>query len=246
MEQVQPIIEKAQLKDIPFLVKCIIDAERAHTGKGFWDCMLPEDLQDKLPKILAYMVENDNNAFFQYSRFSVIRDENTGNAVSGLCAFMFPEFSLDKLKPGLYKALDVILNNGENTKVYTETDFDGFYENINFVGSGFPDNCGPYYVANTWLLESVYTESSHRGRGYMGKLLNHVIEQGKQTSQALKLIPDSIPCKECVICVAIGNDPAVSVYKRVGFEMVGSGNSELCMNNLGSPGFHVLHKTIET
>ena len=79
------------------------------------------------------------------------------------------------------------------------------------------------------MVEAVYTAPPSRGRGYGEKVLRAAVERGREYGQ-----------DKCWITCAVGNTPAHRLYERIGFGLIGAGNSKLCLEKIGTPGFEVL------
>jgi len=199
-------IDAAVVSDIPFLVKAIIAAERAHTGKGYWDFYFPLDVpnrDEKVVELLSLLFEHEESVFFHYSRFFVIRDEASGAPVASILGCMYPAYSLSSMKPAVFRRTIEVLNRSRaaGEQACTEEECENYWNNITDVIFGaFPD--GPeldgQYEADTWVIECVYTEPSHRGRGYSARLMEHIYEVGRKRALEQKTIPGSPPCEKTV------------------------------------------------
>ena len=211
-------IEKAQLKDSHLLGIAIRDAERGHTGKGIWDVLISSDQMD-IALILEHACINDANSFFHISRFLVAREKSTGELLATACGFIYPNCSIEKNKFGISKAISTLYG-------LNEEEIDLAWKRLNFLDECFPD----VDYNNSWMVEAVYTMPSHRGKGLAAKVIEAVLEEGRTHTD----------CKKALITCAIGNNAALHLYLRLGFEIVGQGESRKAVEELGHPGFYVL------
>lgn len=131
----KPVVEKARVEDAAFIGICARNAERAHTGRGFYDCMLngtPHDGVDIAP-VLAHAAANAPASIIHYSKFRVIRNED-GVPVAGLCGFMYPEAGLGSSKPGINAAIVDCLSFKGGLEAAAKC-----WENVKWLGEGFPE-----------------------------------------------------------------------------------------------------------
>lgn len=198
-------IEAAIISDIPFLVTAIIAAERAHTGKGYWDFYFPLDMpnrDEKLKEMLSLVFEHEESAFFHYSHFFVVREPEHGAPVASILGCMYPAYSLSNMKPAVFKRTMEVLNRDRPaTEACTEADCEKFWDNItDIIFGAFPE--GPevddQYAPDTWVIECVYTDPAHRGRGYSARLMEHIFEVGRTRALEQKALPGAAPCDKTV------------------------------------------------
>ena len=217
-----------------FLAHAILLAERCHTGRGIWDeyysrhslggdketggsDAADRDTADALT-CLQYCVENTEDALYYFNRFIVVRNVN-GNPVSCACGFKYPEASMGNALKGLRKANEELLQ-------WTREESDEAESRLSFLGESFPDGID---FTGKWMIEAVYTHSSERGKGLAQRVMKHVLQLGRDAG-----------CDEALITCAVGNDPAFRLYTKLGFEPLGCGNSQECMQRIHSQGFYVL------
>jgi GNAT superfamily N-acetyltransferase len=221
MESIQ--IQPAVVSDIPFLAKCVVLAERAHTGKGIWDVLCPE--YDVILKAFQHTLEHNPESHVHYSRFFVARDMETGEPVAAACGFPYPECGLGSTRPGLLAALKsagYINTVEEGETIWTER--------FAFLDESFPANVD---YNGTWMVEAVFTDPAYRGKGLALKIIQQVLAVGSKAG-----------ISRALISCAVGNNAALSVYQRMGFTLAGEGNSSDCLQKLGSSGFYILCKEL--
>eukprot|EP01031_Cornospumella_fuschlensis_P031143 gene31143-37639_t len=216
-------IEKAVPSDLPFLGIAVFEAERAHTGRGIWDVALSRYSRDEVIEFLKEACANDTDSHFHVSRFLVARD-SSGNPVAAACGFFYPECGLFKSFPGISQAIS---NQYPNTN---SEDASKLWDSLSFLDEAFPD----VEYNDSWMIEAVYTDPAHRGQKLAQHILQAVIEEGVAKGH-----------KRMLISCAVGNDAALHSYKKVGFELLGTGHSEECLAGLGSSGYHVLQKSVK-
>lgn len=228
----QFLIRKAEPADGVFLSIGVREAERCHAGVGIYDALLakkaenitPEDRagEDDVSRYLKHSVLNDPAAHIYYGRFLVAVDSESGKLAGCTCSFPYPECGLSKSIPGFTKGIVSSLN-------YTTEETEKFFDRWNFLDSAFPD----VEYNNTWMLESVFVDPAFRKLGLGELLLTSVMEnmrkQHTETEQ-----------RRFLITCAVGNEPAKRLYERVGFHVVGNGDSEACMQTINCRGFYVL------
>ena len=88
-----------------------------------------------------------------------------------------------------------------------------------FDTTGYPNADG------LWIVEWVATRAEFRGRGLIRRLLDEILQLGRD--QAFR---------RAQIGYMLGNDPAVRAYAKVGFEWVEDHRSRLFEAALGCPG----------
>jgi GNAT superfamily N-acetyltransferase len=215
----QFIVDKAALKDSAFLGIAARNAERAHTGRGLWD-VLGGDTFD-IASVLEHACLNDAKSHLHISRFFVVRDTSAADVVACGCGYIYPDCSIEKSKPGINTALATLYG-------HTERNISEAWERLSFLDACFPD----FEYDGSWMVEAVYTSPDHRGKGLATLVVQAVLDEGRINSG----------CRKALITCAIGNEAAKRVYERLGFEVVGKGESRDALLALGSPGFYLLCK----
>lgn len=215
-------IERAIPSDLAFLGTAIFEAERAHTGRGIWDVALSQFTKERVIEFLQRACAEDLNSHFHISRFLVARDDS-GAPAAAACGFFYPECSLFKSLPGISEAITSMEPN------ITLEDASKLWKSLSFLDEAFPD----VEYNNSWMIEAVYTDPAHRGQRLAQHILQAVIEDGLAKGH-----------QRVLISCAVGNYAAMHSYQKVGFELLGTGHSEECLQGLGSSGYHVLLKNV--
>jgi len=221
------VLDRAQVDDVPFLSICVRDAERAHTGRGIWDTLVPpRPIPFDITTTLAAVCANDEKSHFHYRKFTVVRERETGKPVAAACGFVYPTNSLSMTLEGLRDAFvkDGIYSNKEEGDLYLKK--------LNeFLDGSFPSDID---YDNSWLVEAVYTSPEVRGKKLASQLVNRLFEEGRSLGTAV--------AKRCLISCAVGNTAAYKLYASLGFYDLGKGENQGCLNAIGSPGFHMFSK----
>lgn len=226
------VLSRATIEDVPFLAVCIRDAERAHTGRGIWDTLIPPTCPPDfdIKNTLALVCSTYERSHFHVSRFMCIRERESGRPVAAACGFVYPQNSLSMTLEGLSDALfkEGIYKDKEEADLYLN--------NLNsFLEGSFPDDID---YDNSWLIEAVYTSPEVRGKKLASKLVNALYEDGKTTSFGA---PPHV-VRKCLISCAVGNTAAYRCYAGLGFVDLGKAETQACMDAIGSPGFHIFCK----
>jgi GNAT superfamily N-acetyltransferase len=206
-----------------FFGLAIRDAERAHTGVGLWDCAF-KDFDDQARKdILAETCWNEPSTNFYKEKMTIVREKTSNRPVAAACGFCYPDYSLTKSKPAMSRSIMKLFPQ------FSEEESIKVWKNLDFLDDCFPD----YDYDNSWMVECVYTDPNHRGKGIATKLVSHILEKGK-----------SLGYNKALITCAIGNEGARHVYEKCGFYVVGQGENSEAMEKIGSPGFYLLRSDL--
>jgi len=222
-------------------------AERAHVGYGIWDVVFGDEVAGGAaarpsevaearrkaaaaaePDALACLEETiaeDEASPFHYSRFVVVRDVHKSDtpAVAAACGFLYPGTQLKTAVAGLADALERRRRGGGKRLR------DGF-SRLSFLGEAFPDNpaVDKLFGNEAWMIEAVFVAKDYRRRGLGELVTTGAAARGNATGVSV-----------CGINVAVGNG-ALRVYERMGFDLIGTGDSDACEGRIGVRGFHVL------
>jgi len=93
--------------------------------------------------------------------------------------------------------------------------------------------CLPEEIDGAWVIDSVATLPEHRGKSVAEKLLNQILEIGKDQGYL-----------KAQVNMYIGNEPALNLYGKLGFEIVDETRDEYFEQNIGSPGMLSLAKEL--
>mmetsp|Transcript_9098 Transcript_9098/g.13695 ORF Transcript_9098/g.13695 Transcript_9098/m.13695 type:complete len:223 (-) Transcript_9098:304-972(-) len=216
-------VRNATVQDCDFIGLAIRDAERAHTGHGIWDVYVNGCQVDNIAaKALAHVAKYGEKSIYHYTRFFVVENEE-GQPVASACGYPYPVCSFLETMAAMGEAMRHLAD-------WTDSDVLLAKERLEFMADSFPQDLD---WGSRWMVEGVYTSPSYRGRGLGELALRAAVEAGREKD-----------LNSCWITCAVGNDGACRLYERVGFKVIGEGNSEQCMAVLATPGFKVLGKKL--
>ena len=93
--------------------------------------------------------------------------------------------------------------------------------------------CLPKEIEGAWVIDSVAVLPEHRGKGVAEMLLNKILERGKRQGHL-----------QAQINMYIGNEPALNLYRKFGFEIIEEKRDKYFEENIGSPGMLSLVKDL--
>lgn len=207
-----------------FLGRAIRDAERAHTGKGIWDIALMGCNDDEVQDVLGEASVSDPASHFHLSRMSIVVHKPTGTPVASAGGFHFPTCRVRNSQAGITAAL---LKLHPEKCSLPAAEAHRIWDRISFLDDSFPD----YDYDDTWMIDAVYTDPNHRGKGLAEAVVSHVLTKGKEEGY-----------KRSLITCGVGNEKARRVYERCGYKLVGQGESAECFDAIGYVGFYLLEK----
>lgn len=231
------IIRQAVPADSEFISIGIREAERCNVGIGIYDVLIGQTFKsiestdrecpDAASRYLEYASLNDSNSHIYVNNFLVVVEESSGHLAACCCNFPYPEFKLSTSIVGFELALKEVLG-------YSEEQAKKAFDNWSFLDASFPD----VEYDHSWMMEAVYVAPRFRGQG-----LAHMIVKANMDAQCGRksLVTDSSePDRRYLITCAVGNDAAKAVYEKLGFKVIGQGNSEECQKAIHCAGFYVL------
>ena len=211
-------IRDARPQDASFLAKSILIAGRAHVKRGIWEVILGGTEEETL-RFLQQLSITQIPHLFHYSYY-LIAEEN----VSG------PIGSLGGYDPSIagYPALQQAI-----PEVVRKLGLPGQVSNISEEAKKLLA-CLPKGVDGAWVIDSVATLPEHRRRGVSEKLLHRILEIGKRQGYS-----------KAQVNMYIGNEPALRLYRKLGFELVEEIFDEYFEKSIGSPGMLSLVKDLD-
>jgi ribosomal protein S18 acetylase RimI-like enzyme len=211
-------IRHAYPDDASFLATSALIAGRAHVHKGIWEVILggsEEECLDFLHHISVTTVPH----LFHYSCY-FIAEYAKDRPVGSLGGY-------DSKQLG-HQALQLAL--GEVVK------------KLNLTPQAFQEAeersskmliCLPKEIDGAWVIDSVATLPQYRKKGIAEKLMEHVLHEGKERGYTMAQIN-----------MYIGNEPALNLYKKMGFEVIEEKRDEYFERTIGSPGMLSLARTL--
>lgn len=211
-------IRSATPDDAPLLAKSILIAGRAHVKKGIWEIVIGGTEKECL-NFLQHITITKIPHLFHYSHYLVAEEEDGApmGSLGGYNPISHGYEALSQAIPEVVKKLKL---------------------NTNFAQS--PEKrsskilaCIPKSVAGAWVIDSVTTFREHRGKGVAGKLLSEILKKGKSQGHSL-----------AQVSMYIGNEPALQLYYKFGFEIFEEIRDQYFEENIGSAGMLSLVKKL--
>jgi ribosomal protein S18 acetylase RimI-like enzyme len=201
-------IRNARTNDAVFLAWLILTAGRAHVKRGIWEVVLNQSENDCLC-FLKLLTVTDTPHLFHYSCYLIAEVEE--GPVSGLGGY-------DPDIQGYSRLLEAL------PKVYEKL---GKFSTKEVVGRKPPKitTCIPPSVEGTWVIDSVATLPAFRRKGIVDRLLDNVLDVGRERGY-----------RQAQISIYIGNTPAQRAYEKHGFRMLDEWRDPYFEKEIGSPG----------
>ena len=201
-------IRSARNDDAAFLAWLILTAGRAHVKRGIWEVILGES-ENKCLAFLELLAITETPHLFHYSCYLVA--ELGSQPVAGLGGY-------DPRVLG-YPALRRALPEGFKKM--------GLYGLGETIGDRPPRilECIPDAVEGAWIIDSVATLPEFRRKGIVNRLLEEIIEKGRQKGFGRSQIN-----------LYIGNTLAQQAYEKHGFKILDEKRDPYFEEVIGSPG----------
>jgi GNAT superfamily N-acetyltransferase len=203
-------IRRAKNEDAEFLAWAMLAASRAHLPIGVWDLLIGLDEAGCLD-YLSRLAVAEPVSLCHFESFLVA--EVDGRVEAALSTFAIHE--------GGWATVGQAMGNVQHELGWTQADLDASHKRVAPVWACFlPD------VGADWGIENIATRPGSRGQGLCGLLLKQALDDGRQHG-----------CRLAHITTFIGNDDALSVYKRAGFEFSDEKRCAGMEIVLNTPGF---------
>jgi len=186
-------IIEAKPAHAPFIAWVTLTAFRSQLERGFWDFMLEGDEAYKL-RYLEALVQTEQLHWVHYSAFIVAEVDR--RPASALCGYFEHELGGPTLR-----AAGIEANQATGrTEAEAAAGFDRAKSIMNVL---------PEHPPGAWIVENVATLPEFRRRGLVDRLMEEILERGRQRGATV-----------ADISVFIGNDPAQRAYEKCGFRAV--------------------------
>jgi ribosomal protein S18 acetylase RimI-like enzyme len=201
-------IRQARRDDADFLARTILLAGRAHVEKGIWDVILGGTDEENLA-FLGVITVTGPPHLFHYSFYQVAEIE--GKRAAALGGYDPRTAGYPVLREAMPEALR---KSGRGS-----------------LDPGAPERMGrvlpciPESLAGAWVIDSVATLPEYRGLGLAGRLLESILERGRDLGFEL-----------AELSIYIGNTPAQRLYEKHGFQIIDEKRCPDFERELGSPG----------
>jgi ribosomal protein S18 acetylase RimI-like enzyme len=188
------IVRKAQSTDIPFLITCIIEADKSNTKKSSY-CSLLNISEDKISDLLNEIFELELDGFeFCVSSFCVLE---INNQLVGACASWI-EFENDI--PSWQTRM---------LSIRETSDPDSFSHLLSM--NDIAANLIPQRTAHALQIESVYIIPEYRGKGLFKIMLEFHVQNSISRIPKLNSIQ---------MVVYDNNIQALKAYSKLGFSIL--------------------------
>ena len=211
-------IRYARPDDASFLAKAAIIAGRAHVRKGIWEVILGETEEYSLD-FLEHVSVTTIPHLFHYSCYFIAEYPEDG-AVGSLGGYDPKQLGYQALQRAIPEVIAKL-----NLPPHA---FQGAEERSSKILV-----CLPEEIEGAWVIDSVATLPQYRKRGIAETLLEHVLHEGKERGYHIAQIN-----------MYIGNEPALSLYKKMGFDVIEEKREDYFERTIGSPGMLSLARPI--
>lgn len=201
-------IRSARIDDAAFLAWVILTAGRAHVKRGIWEVILSEPEHHCLA-FLRLLAVTEVPHLFHHSCY--VLAEADGRPVAGLGGYDPEVLGY----PALQRALPEVLKERGMSSA-NET-----------MRAGPPRilECIPPTVEGAWIIDSVATAPEFRRKGIISKLLEEILERGRQRG-----------FRRAQVNIYIGNEVAQRAYEKQGFKILDEKRDPYFESHIGSPG----------
>ena len=203
-------IRNGHRDDAPFLARSILIAGRAHVKKGIWEVILglPEE---QCFRFLQNIAVTGPPHLFHYSCYFIaeIPENIPAGSLGGYNPKLMGYQALQQAIPAVYKKLQL------PEKISCDAN-----ERAARIMA-----CLPKEIDNAWVVDSVATMTEYRGNGIAESLLRKVLDEGKKQGHKLSQVN-----------MYIGNEPALHLYQKIGFEIIEEKRDRYFEEKIGSPG----------
>jgi ribosomal protein S18 acetylase RimI-like enzyme len=209
-------VRPARADDAAFVAWVCLTAARSHVERSVWDLMVPDETQCLV--FLEHLASSSSRSYCHHSMFTLV--EVDGRPVAGMCAYDPDEAGMPVLLDAVVEAFvalgwdaDQILGAQERAAP------------VMTCASEEPPGC--------WIIECVATAPQMRGRGLIRRLLEHMIDRGRQKGY-----------DRAQISVLIDNVAAERAYQGVGFKMIDEKRHDDFQAAFGCPGIRRLGREL--
>ena len=203
------VLRDATAADGDLIAWVQVEASRSGMPLGFWDLALPGPDEPRL-RLIAEIATTGREHFAHVSGFLVA--ELDGEPVGALSGY-----APAKKKLGYFAgALDGALERGGWSEAHRR---------LLFLRINPAEACFSESPDDRWIIEWVALRPHARGKGVAAKLLDAILQRGRDDS-----------FKKAQITYLIGNTPAKRAYERAGFFAVDEKRAPAFEAIFGAPG----------
>jgi len=203
-------IREARPQDVSFLARSILIAGRAHVTRGIWEIILGGTEEETLHFLQSLSITQIPH-LFHYSYY-LIAEEKPFDPVGSLGGY-------DPNIAG-YRALQQAI-----PEVVRKLNLPAQVSTVSGERANKILACLPKQIDGAWVIDSVATLPDHRRKGVSERLLRAILEKGKTQGYS-----------RAQVNMYVGNEPALKLYRKFGFEIVEEKLDEYFEKSIGSPG----------
>lgn len=211
------VLVEARPEHAAFIAWVTLTAFRSHLERGFWDFMLDSDEAYRL-RYLEALATTEQRHWVHYSTFMVA--EVDGRPASALCGYIDEEIGRPTLRMA---GMEANVKTGR-----TEEEAAAGFERAKSIMNVLPE-----HPPGAWIVENVATLPEFRRRGLADRLMERILERGRERGATV-----------ADISVFIGNDPAQRAYEKAGFEAVAEKRDGEFESVYRTPGTRTLRRAI--
>ncbi|MBS3918152.1 MAG: GNAT family N-acetyltransferase [Deltaproteobacteria bacterium] len=201
-------IRPARPDDAPILAWVMLISGRAHVQRGIWEVILGGTEEECLT-FLQQLTISKTPHLFHHSCFLIA--EVNGHPVAGLGGYDLKVLGYPALRQAVVEVSQKMGFSGRG---------EGAMKRSERVLC-----CIPEEVEGAWIIDSVATVPEFRRKGIVGRLLEEILERGRQHGFRLAQIN-----------MYIGNVPARRAYEKHGFKVIDEKRHPYFEAEIGSPG----------
>ncbi len=187
-------IVDAQRDHAAFIAWVTLAAHRSHMVRGLWDFVVGGAEADCL-RFLEALTTTSQPHWVHSSTFIVA--EVDGEPAAALGGYFDEELGMSALAKAMPEANERVGRTEEDSQA-------------GFARAGSIVHCEPEHAPGVWIVENVATLPAFRRQGLVARLLDEILERGRERGAT-----------QADIGVFIGNDGAQFAYERAGFEVTG-------------------------
>ena len=202
-------IRQAKPEDAKLLAWCMLMAGRSHLKVGIWDFVISQP-EERCLRFLEMLALEGPRHMCYYTEFLVA--EVDGHPAAALQGF-------DPVKNGEDTVTIPMVNVIQKVGL-TEQDMAPGVEKL-----GAFMTCHSDFLQGAWVVEQVATRPEYRRVGAISRLLEAVLEQGRQEG-----------FKQAQVSFYIGNTPGERAYQKAGFKYLDDKRHPDFERVIGSPG----------
>lgn len=209
-------IRSARADDSAFLAWVILTSGRAHVKRGIWEVILGES-EERCLAFLQLLSVTGIRHQFHYSCYLLAEVE--GRPVAGLGGYNPAVLGDSALRSA---AAEVFTKLGMPPPSETTS-----------ADAGRILECVPAAVEGAWIIDSVATVPEFRRQGAVSRLIEEMLEKGRDQGFRLSQIN-----------IYIGNTAAQRAYEKHGFRIDYENRNSYFESQIGSPGMARLVRNI--